>query len=340
ANAGFREGTTHFIKEDIVRGIPVLYANYVGYDMVSHYAGPDSPDALGTLVAIDRQIRKIYRTINKRARKHYDLIILSDHGQSASTPFKSLNNKTLPDIIGEALQKRTVERFGRTAELGYFDTLLREIQRADKMYSTRSTRTSRRTLERLREKISKTEKDEKDEKDEDGFIVCASGNLAHVYFTEFPERLTTEYLMKHHSDLLRLLVMKPGIGFIITKRENGEILMIGKNGMRKLKSGEVEGEDPLLPYITGSDGEHTARALATMADYPHSGDLIVNGGFLEDGSVATFEKQAGTHGGLGGAQTESFIIYPRYNRGKLRRMQSPSEVHEFLHGMLEPINPT
>ncbi|UCH84794.1 MAG: phage holin family protein [Candidatus Latescibacterota bacterium] len=339
ANAGFREGTTHFIREDIVRGIPVMYANYVGYDMVSHYAGPDSTDALGTLVAIDRQIKKIHRTIINNATKHYDLIVLSDHGQSESTPFRWLHGKTLPDLIGEALQKRTVERFGSTAEMGYFNTLLSEIQMADQVYGTRSMRTSRRTLERLREKVSRDDP-EMDEKDEDGFVVCASGNLAHVYFTEFPERLTTEYLMKHHSGLLKLLVMKPGIGFLITKRENGEILMIGKNGMRKLRTGEVEGEDPLAPYMVGSNGEYTARALTELADFPHSGDLIVNGGFLEDGSVATFEKQVGTHGGLGGSQTEPFIIFPRYHREKRDRLQNPTELHSFLHGILTPINPT
>jgi len=146
--------------------------------------------------------------------------------------------------------------------------------------------------------------------------------------------------MKHHSELLRLLVMKEGIGFLITKRENGEILMIGKNGMRKLKTGEVEGEDPLLPYMVGPDGEYTVRALTELADFPHSGDLIINGGFTEDGSVATFEKQVGTHGGLGGPQTESFIIFPRYHREKRDRMQNPSELHAFLHGILSPINPT
>ncbi|UCG50413.1 MAG: phage holin family protein [Candidatus Latescibacterota bacterium] len=335
ANAGFREGTTHFVMEDVVRGIPVMYANYVGYDMVAHYAGPNSTDALGTLTGIDRQVRKIYRTISRKAPKHFDLIIFSDHGQSESIPFRRLFGKRLPELIGEALQKRTVERFGHTAELGYFNTLLREVRRADQAYGSRSIRRSRRTLERLHERISEGQIEDKEE---EGFVVCASGNLAHVYFTQVPGRLTTEYLMKHHANLLETLVMHRGIGFLVTKRENGEILVIGKKGMRRLKSGKVEGDDPLLPYMVGEGGADTIRALTELADFPNSGDLIVNGGFVEDGAVASFEKQVGTHGGLGGAQTEPFIIFPRHHRRKRDQMRNPADLHTFLHAILAPAN--
>jgi hypothetical protein len=269
----------------------------------------------------------------RKAPKHFDLIIFSDHGQSESIPFRWFFGKRLPELIGEALQKRTVERFGHTAELGYFNTLLREVRRADQAYRRLSIRQSRRTLERLHERISE---EQIEDKEEDGFVVCASGNLAHVYFTEIPGRLTTEYLMKHHANLLETLVMHQGIGFLVTKRENGEILVIGKKGMRKLRSGKVEGDDPLLPYMVGAGGTDTIRALTELADFPNSGDLIINGGFVKNGAVASFEKQVGTHGGLGGPQTEPFIIFPRHHRRKRDQMRNPADLHRFLHAILAP----
>ena len=223
ANAGFRESTTYFIMEDIVRGVPIIYANYVGYDMVAHHTGPTSSDALGTLVGIDRQIKRIYRTTVKKAPNHVDLIVLSDHGQSRSVPFRRLYGRSLTEFIGDTLQKRTVERFGHTAELGYFHTLLREIQKVDQAFGTRSTRRSRKTLERLSGKISDGVREDKED---EAFVVCPSGNLAHVYFTQTPGRLSTEVLLKSHSNLLETLIAHPGIGFVVTVRENGEILMI------------------------------------------------------------------------------------------------------------------
>jgi uncharacterized membrane protein YvlD (DUF360 family) len=331
ANAGFREATTYFVMEDVVRGIPIIYANYVGYDMVAHHAGPGSADALGTLTGIDRQIKKIFRTTSKKAPRHFDLVVLSDHGQSESIPFRRLYGKSLPEIIGETLQQPIVEPTGSTAEVGYFHTLLREMKRVDQVYGKRSLKRQRRTLERLSEKITEAAAEEKGE---EAFVVCASGNLAHVYLTHTPERLTTEHLLENHSNLLEMLVGHAGIGFIATVREDGETLIIGKTGMRKLRLGEVEGEDPLLPYLNGKNDEYVIRALSELGGFPHSGDIIVNGSLLENGFVVTFEDQVGTHGGLGGPQTEPLIVYPRRLRKKRDNVRSPSEIHAFLNQTL------
>ncbi len=331
ANAGFRESTTYFVIEDVVRGMPVIYANYVGYDMVSHHAGVASADALGTLTRIDRQIKKIFRAASKKAPRQFDLVVLSDHGQTESVPFRRIYGKGLPEIIGETLQKPAVEPAGGTAEVGYFRTLLREMKRVDQAYGMKSLARQRRTLERLEERISKTAAEEEADR---AFVVCASGNLAHVYLTHSPERLSTEYILEHHSNLLEMLIGHEGVGFIATIREDGEVLVIGKSGMRNLGSGEVEGEDPLLPYLTGKNDEYAVRALSDLGGFPHAGDLIVNGALLEGGSVVTFEDQVGTHGGLGGPQTEPFIVYPRRLRQKRDIVRIPSDIHAFLNQTL------
>jgi hypothetical protein len=45
---------------------------------------------------------------------------------------------------------------------------------------------------------------------------------------------------------------------------------------------------------------------------PNCGDLVVISRFDEaSGEVAAFEDQVGSHGGLGGWQTEAFVLHPR-----------------------------
>jgi uncharacterized membrane protein YvlD (DUF360 family) len=327
ANAGFREATTYFILEEVVRGTPIVYANYVGYDMVAHYAGPSSTDALGVLTRIDRQVKKIVRAMSRKAPRRYDLIVLSDHGHTESVPFRRLYGRSLSEFIGETLQKPSVERPDETTGFGYFTTLVREMQRVDQAYGRRTLRSQRRTLERLSERISEPGVEERGE---EAFVVCASGNLAHVYFTDTAERLTAEYLADHYSDLLKALVEHPGIGFTLATRESGEVLAIGSAGVRRLQSGEIEGEDPLAPYLDGRRDEYALRALTELGGYPHSGDIIINGSFVRNDVVVTFEDQVGTHGGLGGPQTESFILYPRRLRKKRDVVRTPPDVHEFL----------
>jgi len=47
----FRELTTLGIRLDIFRGVPAIYANYIGYDEVAHHLGPRSTAAYRSLRA-------------------------------------------------------------------------------------------------------------------------------------------------------------------------------------------------------------------------------------------------------------------------------------------------
>lgn len=331
ANAAFRESATYFVTKDVVRGVPVIYANYVGYDMVAHHTGPLSKDALGVLSRIDRQVKKISRAISRKAPRPYDLVILSDHGQTESVPFRTLYGRSLSELVGETLQRPGAERPGPSVEMGYFDTLLREMRRADQAYKKRSLSRSRKTLELLGEKISEGHAEEKPD---DAFVVCASGNLAHIYLKHAPGRLSAEYLFEKHSNLLEVLVGHPGIGFVLMVGETGGTMVISRSGMRALETGETEGEDPLRPYLDGKKDDHVLRALRTLAAFPHSGDVVVNGAMLRPDVTVSFEDQVSTHGGLGGPQTTPFVIFPGRLRKRRQGVQSAAEIHAFLGGAL------
>ena len=71
-----------------MRGSPSIYVTWPGYDEVAHHSGPWSSDAFGELKRYDRVIRHVLRYIKEKAPRPYDLIILSDHGQSFGATFK------------------------------------------------------------------------------------------------------------------------------------------------------------------------------------------------------------------------------------------------------------
>ncbi|MCK5430401.1 MAG: hypothetical protein KAI94_13060, partial [Anaerolineales bacterium] len=47
-----------------------------------------------------------------------------------------------------------------------------------------------------------------------------------------------------------------------------------------------------------------------IADFTNAGDLALNSTIYQDGSVAALEELIGSHGGLGGEQTDAFIFHP------------------------------
>jgi uncharacterized membrane protein YvlD (DUF360 family) len=330
-NAFLRESTSFFVMEDIVRGIPVIYVNYIGYDIVAHHTGPLAWHAISVLTGIDRQIRKIGRTIRKKANKQYDIIILSDHGQSRCVPFEWKYGMTLAQFIVERLKTPLAISKGYGPERGYLTTLLNEMRIVEEAYGSGPIRRSRRTMER----IHRTKPEEIEEPIVDqGVVVCCTGNLAHIYFTEHAERLTIEELLRIHPSLIESLVTHPGIGFICVKSGSGEVMVIGERGMRKLAEGTVEGEDPLASY----DGHERARtALRNLCEYPDSGDVIAMGAMLKNNMVVSFEDQVGTHGGLGGTQTEAFIISPQRTGTPEDSIDNPIDMHRFLKSFSKTI---
>ncbi|WP_297979742.1 alkaline phosphatase family protein [uncultured Methanobrevibacter sp.] len=99
ANVVLREATTFTIIGDIFAGqYNVIYATYMGYDEIAHHSGIDDFDSFYSLRQIDKQIEHIENAVNKSNRK-YNLIILSDHGQSNGPTFKQKYKISLNDLV-------------------------------------------------------------------------------------------------------------------------------------------------------------------------------------------------------------------------------------------------
>jgi endonuclease/exonuclease/phosphatase family metal-dependent hydrolase len=96
-----REWVTHAARMDIIRGLPVIHLNLLGYDEQSHHRGPDSAFAHWVLGGIDDSIKRVWRAAKNSDRRPYEVWIYSDHGQVRSTPYLEATGKTLKQAVAD-----------------------------------------------------------------------------------------------------------------------------------------------------------------------------------------------------------------------------------------------
>ena len=142
--------------------------------------------------------------------------------------------------------------------------------------------------------------------DASSIAVVGSGNLGLVYFTGHDHRLTVEELEGLHPGLVASVAAHPGVAMLLVRSEEFGPVVFGPKGTRFLDSGRVEGEDPTTIF-----GPHTVMSLEREDAMVHAPDLLLLSQYdPELGEVAAFEELIGSHGGLGGPQTEPFILHP------------------------------
>jgi hypothetical protein len=157
-------------------------------------------------------------------------------------------------------------------------------------------------------------------------VVCASGNLGLIYFAERPGRFSFEKMAVDYPDLIEGLVGHPGVGFVLVYSEQHGSLVLGKDGIRYLRDDRLEGADPLANF-----GPRAVEHLRRFDTFPHVGDLVVNSVCdPHTDEVAAFEELIGSHGGLGGPQTDPFVVYPSaWGNGELA-VGSPNDLYWLL----------
>jgi uncharacterized membrane protein YvlD (DUF360 family) len=313
-NVLLRDLSIYAVMQEILRGAPVIYTTFVGYDEVAHHAGPDTADAMNTLKGFDRHVRHVVHTIRYLAPFHYDLFILSDHGQSAGATFKQRYGRSLRETIDELTHHgvRVAEQKPVEAGHSFVNALVGELNAASREPQTRGRQRIRRaTMRATARTLARVEKRQKQQPVSDGndIVVCASGNLAHVYFNSIGDgRVRLREIGAAHPGLVDTLIEHPGIGLVIVADDDGHVLVLSRDGARDLSTGAITGNDPLAPYGLP---DLRAEQLLRLARFESAGDLILNSTLFADGSVAAFEELVGSHGGLGGQQTDAFLFHPR-----------------------------
>ncbi len=191
-NVAFREIATQGCLLDIYRAVPFVYVNFTGYDEVAHHRGPNSAFAKWVLRDIDAQIKRIVQTAERWGRRPYDVVLLSDHGQSTTVPFEQLHGQTLADFVVENAVAARLVPLGadhRAKQVGRaltFASWLGELQWSLPPGLQKSAaRLSRWFAARLPDEAA-----DLDWTTEEGIVVAPTGSLAHVYFSHSLTPLT------------------------------------------------------------------------------------------------------------------------------------------------------
>jgi len=137
-------------------------------------------------------------------------------------------------------------------------------------------------------------------------VVSASGNLGLVSFPAMPGRATRETIDAAYPGLIDGLVRHPGIGFVMVRPKGGGPVVLGAGGSYDLADRHGDGNDLLTRF-----GPNAAAGLLRVDSMAECADLVIVSMFDDaSGEVASFEEQIGSHGGLGGIQSDAFILHP------------------------------
>ena len=335
ANVVLREVTTDVLTSEILTGnIDTAYATYMGYDEIAHHSGVEDDDVWGALKKIDQQFPKLASAIEMSDRD-YEIVILSDHGQSKGATFKQRYRMTLADYVRRLLPD-DLRMFEAEYNIDHFrdavipenkqirnirDGLFEDMESLHNIRERIQKRKPALIFENqqylhLREKYANsldyiqeheaTEQSTKKAEDSE-LIVLGSGNMGLIYLTQWKQRLNYEEIVMLFPDLIPGLVRHPGIGFILVNSITDGPMAIGADGISYLDTGEITGKDPLKSF-----GENAPMHLKRQNTFSNMPDILVNSFYDEQkDEVCAFEELIGSHGGLGGNQTKPFIIYPK-----------------------------
>jgi hypothetical protein len=334
-----REMTMHTLMAGMIRGVPVMYATFVGYDEVAHHAGVARPDALRTLRELDHQFALLERATRYSPRP-FRFVVLSDHGQSQGATFRQRFGQTLSALVEQLVPaSQTVEEEPSAPESwGVVNSLLTDATRQPNALGGAMRRVARPRVVNGsvmlgKEGAARRHRAQAPQRPEPAVVVLASGCLGLIYFTARKERLTYEQINALYPQLIPTLAQHEAIGFLLVHSEQHGALAIGARGVYYLATDRIEGENPLAPF-----GDNAARHLRRENEFEHVPDIVVNA-FYDPRTmeVPAFEELVGSHGGLGGNQMKPFVIYPAEFAAAAEPIVGASQLHSVLRRWLDQL---
>lgn len=334
---GLTEITTATLAGDIYRGVPAAYADFVGYDEVAHHSGIRRPESIDTLKRIDERIRRLGLGF-ANAPRPYELVILSDHGQTQGATFLQRYGRTLEDFVQSLTDGKEVVAPPMVTEgWGNVNGILTDVVNDEASFASRVVkRLLRKKIVDGDVEVGPSSHVELSDIG-DQVIVLASGNLGLVSFAELEGRATLETIELTHPGLVATLAEHEGVGFVMVRSESDAAgIVIGSNGIHHLGTGQVEGDDPLASF-----GPNAARHLARTDGFTNCPDLIVNSFYdpvADEG--AAFEELIGFHGGLGGLQASPFVLVPGRFDPPAEPLIGAESVHHMFRSWMDGLAPS
>ncbi len=312
------------VTADVLAGRPVIYTTFLAYDEVAHHSGLERPDTLAVLRRVDLAIERIAAAAEHGPRP-YELVVLSDHGQSQGATFRQRFGEGLEDVVERHSGGDVRAEDAHSDEgLASFNASVAEVASRDTAMG-HAVRTA--AGKRLEEPEDPAIPD---------VSVMASGNLGLISFPREDGRVTLEQIEERRPGLLDALRSHPGIAFALVRSEQLGPVVLGPEGKRLLRDDSVEGVDPLAPF-----GPFAADHVRRTDAFPHCPDIVVNGHFWEElEEVAAFEELVGSHGGMGGGQAHPFVLHPEHLPWPAEPVVGAANVHRILRGWLAQLGQT
>jgi hypothetical protein len=311
-NVVFREIATDGCLRDIHRGVPFVYLNYSGYDEVAHHRGPNSIYAKLVLRGIDRQVARILRATERYGPRGYDVILLSDHGQSTTIPWEHLHGESVTEFILEQLASARLQQIGadhRAKQVGRslaFAAWLRELEW---MLPPGLRRVVHAAATWMNDRLPDEAAGIDWQKDAD-VLVAPTGSLAHVYFVSRPAPLSLAEVAALHPGLIDALRTHPSIAVVAARGPGGAVELLSRAGSLTVHPDgheQLTGEHPLGRFIDGAALTFEVQRLVSM---PHAGDLVLFSARDRAGRVVNFQVEMGSHGGLHADEQAGFVLAP------------------------------
>ena len=100
-----RDLIVYGVLQDMMRGRPAVYATFSSYDEVAHHSGLERADTMEALRKVDEQFGRIARA-RRYAPRPYEIVVLSDHGQTQGATFKQRNGYGLEELVAALARGR------------------------------------------------------------------------------------------------------------------------------------------------------------------------------------------------------------------------------------------
>ena len=309
-NVLLRDLNTALVVEAMMRGARSVYVDYVDYDEIAHHAGVVRREATDALFGLDRVVSTLERVARSGITpRPYEIVLVSDHGQSQGATFKQRYGMTLQQLVESLMDEGGVgaEALADVEAWGPVNVLVGQLAQQQSVSAKVARRvTKRRDADSALGPVA----DQKQaaggaDAERPALVVVGSGNLGGVWFPRLPGRQHLRQMEEAYPGLVAGLVAHPGVGFATVMSEGGPVV-IGKHGSMDLRTGEVTGEDPLSGFEL-----HAREDLLRIAEFPDAPDIYLNSFYDESlDEVAAFEELVGCHGGLGGWQTFPMVVHP------------------------------
>lgn len=277
-----RELVRLHVKLDLARGLPIIHANFVGYDEHAHRRGPGSAFAMWTLKGIDGTIKDLVRSARWSEKRDYRIFIYSDHGQEACLAYERETGRTIHQAVAAVFRRGLLQRFN-----------VAEPEPAIIQHTSLQQRSSS-LFHRLADQANSA--GQRPNPATDKIHVTAMGPLGHIYLPERPDAQA----MHHYAEKLVDTAAVP----LVLYRHDDRIICVSPAGSGELSTmaSRVFGEKhPFLAEVT--------RDMETVCRHENGGDFVISGWRPEQRSLS-FAIENGSHGGPGSTETKGFLILP------------------------------